>query len=113
MFAQTDLRASFLESKCPEKASVREFLDGLRSKREELAAVGVDIDEKDYRSTIISSLPTALASFASLQLAAAKMWSPTKTIEPDILIQSISEEYERQKSRQARRSGNSKVTKSW
>jgi hypothetical protein len=41
----------------------------LRSKREELASVGVDIDEKDYRSTVISSLPTFLSNFASSQLA--------------------------------------------
>ena len=57
VYAQTDLRTRFLESKCPDKGNVREFLDNLRVKREELASVGVDIDEKDYRSTIISSLP--------------------------------------------------------
>src|ERR1700677_571692 len=47
VFAQTELRTSFLESKCAEKANVQQFLDDLRSKREELASVGVDIDEKD------------------------------------------------------------------
>ena len=74
-YAQTDLRARFLESKCPDKGNVREFLDNLRVKREELASVGVDIDEKDYRSTIIKSLPTSLANFASSQLAAAHLYS--------------------------------------
>ncbi|KJA29505.1 hypothetical protein HYPSUDRAFT_97398, partial [Hypholoma sublateritium FD-334 SS-4] len=83
----------FLETKCPEKSNVREFLDNLRVKREELASVGVDIDEKDYRSTILSSLPTVLANFASSQLAAARMFSPDKTIMPDVLISLISEEY--------------------
>ena len=33
-YAQTDLRGRFLESKCPDKGNVREFLDGLRVKRE-------------------------------------------------------------------------------
>ena len=47
-YAQTDLRGRFLESKCPDKGNVREFLDNLRVKREELTSVGVDIDEKDY-----------------------------------------------------------------
>ena len=47
-YAQTDLHARFLESKCPDKGNVWEFLDNLRVKREELASVGVDIDEKDY-----------------------------------------------------------------
>ena len=107
-YAQTDLRARFLESKCPDKGNVREFLDNLRVKREELASVGVDIDEKDYRSTIISSLPIALANFASSQLAAARLYAPTKTIAPDSLISLISEEYERQKTQRSRRSGGGK-----
>src|SRR6266478_9627495 len=44
-FAQTELRAKFLDMKCPDKANVREFLDGLRTKREELAMMAVDVDE--------------------------------------------------------------------
>jgi len=94
-----------LESKCPDKGNVRQFLDELRMRREELATVGVDIDEKDYRSTIISSLPYSLANFASNQLAAAKLYSSTKTITPDTLISLISEEYERQQVQRLRRSG--------
>ena len=107
-YAQTDLRARFLESKCSERGNVREFLDSLHVKREELASVGVDIDEKDYRSTIISSLPTALANFASSQLASARLYAPTKTIAPDSLISLISEEFERQRTQRMRRSGGSK-----
>jgi hypothetical protein len=107
-YAQTELRSQFLAMKCSDKANVREFLDNLRVKREESAAVGVDIDEKDYRSTIISSLPYSLANFASSQLAAARMWAPTKTIQPDTLISLIGEEYERQKAQHSRRTGKSK-----
>src|SRR5882762_7129955 len=102
-YAQTDLRTKFLESKCPDKGDVRVWLDSLRVQKEELAQVGVEIDEKDYRSTIISSLPVYLSSFASSQLAAARLYSPTKTIDPDILISLISEEYERQRTSRARR----------
>jgi Reverse transcriptase (RNA-dependent DNA polymerase)/gag-polypeptide of LTR copia-type/Integrase core domain/GAG-pre-integrase domain/Zinc knuckle len=102
-YAQTDLRTKFLESKCPDKGDVRAWLDSLRVQKEELAQVGVEIDEKDYRSTIISSLPVYLSSFASSQLAAARLYSPTKTIDPDILISLISEEYERQRTSRARR----------
>ena len=107
-FAQTDLRTRFLESKCPEKGNVRQFLDELRIKREELATVGVDIDKKDYRSTIISSLPIPLANFASNQLAFAKIHATSKTITPDSLISLISEEYERQRAQRTRRSGSGK-----
>jgi len=102
-FAQTELRAKFLDMKCPDKANVREFLDGLRTKREELATMAVDVDEKDYRSTTISSLPVPLANFASNQLASAKLYAPSKTIAPDSLISLISEEYDRQQSQRAAR----------
>src|SRR6266545_3302098 len=81
-YAQTELRTKFLESRCPEKGNVREFLEGLCVKREELAQVGVDIENKDYLSTIVGSLPFALSNFASSQLTAARMFSTTKTIDP-------------------------------
>ncbi|KAG2361726.1 hypothetical protein BDR07DRAFT_1461313 [Suillus spraguei] len=79
---------------CPGGGDVRAFLDELHAKRDELSAVGVQIEEKDYRSTIIQSLPNHLASFASGQLATARLYSITKTIDPDILISLIIEESE-------------------
>ena len=57
------------------------------------------INKKDYWSTIIKSLPTSLANFASSQLAAAHLYSSTKTIDPNTLISIIIEEAERQKAR--------------
>ena len=107
-YAQTDLHAHFLESRCPDKGNVQEFLNTLHTKQEELASVGVEIDEKDYQSTIISSLPIALANFASSQLASARLYASTRTIAPDSLISLISEEYERQKTQWLRRSGSGK-----
>ena len=59
-FVQTEMCAKFLGMKCPDKSNVCEFLDSLRVKKEELATVGVQIDDKDYRSTIISLLPIPL-----------------------------------------------------
>jgi hypothetical protein len=38
-YAQTDLRQKFLELRCPSQGNVREFLDNLRVKKEELATV--------------------------------------------------------------------------
>lgn len=55
--------------------------------------MGVDIEEKDY---CLSSLPVASANFASVQLTAARMYSITKTLDPDILISLIGEEYDHQ-----------------
>ena len=64
--------------------------------------MGVEIDKKDYLSTIISSLPYHLPNFASAPLTAAKMFVPTKSIEPDVLMSLLMEEAERQKSQLVR-----------
>ena len=47
-YAQTDLCIQFLESRLARGADVHQFLDGLRTKKEELAAVGVSIDNTDF-----------------------------------------------------------------
>jgi len=65
--------------------------------------VGVVIDNKDYLSTIISSLPFFLSSFASAQLVATRMFASTKTIEPDVLMLLLMEEADRQRVQQVRR----------
>ena len=69
VYMQTELRAKFLTSRCPDKGNAKDFLRGLRLKKEELAQVGVTISNKDYLSTIISSLPDMLSNFASSQIA--------------------------------------------
>ena len=92
-----------MESKCPDKGNVCEFLDELRVKKEELATYGVVIEEKDYQSTIIKSLPPHLSAFASNLLAGARLYSFTKTIDPDELISLVSEEYERYIAQRSRR----------
>jgi hypothetical protein len=65
--------------------------------------MGVVIEDKDYLLMIIWSLPVSLSSFASAQLAAARMFSPTKSIEPDILLSLLMEEADRMKAQSARR----------
>ena len=76
-YTQTDPCVQFLESKLAKGADIWQFLDGLQMKREELVAVGVDINEKDYRLMIIKSLPNLLANFASSQLTAARLFTVT------------------------------------
>ena len=93
--AQMDLCTEFLESKCPIGGDVHTWLDSLRVKREELAQAGVDIDEKDYHSTIIKSLPPFLSNFSSSLLTNAHLYAPNKSIDPDILISLIIEKYKR------------------
>jgi len=59
--------------------------------------VEVDINEKDYYSTILTSLPISLANFALVQLATVHMLFASKTIAPDELISMINEESDHQK----------------
>ena len=96
-FVKTALWTKFLEIKYTDKGGLREFLEGLQLKKEELAqsGPGVDIKEKDYLSVILSSLPSAMANFASRQLAAAH-FSMTKTITSTNLISMPLEEAGRQ-----------------
>ena len=61
----------FLKLKLAKGADVCQFLDGLQMKKEELATVGVSIDNMDFWSMIIKSLPNPLANFALNQLIAA------------------------------------------
>jgi hypothetical protein len=95
-YARTGLRAKFLGMKCTGRGGVREFLEGLRLKKEELSQAGVDIDEKDYFSVIISSLPPSMSNFASSQMAAAH-FSSTKVLLSTDLLPILIEEADRQK----------------
>ena len=97
VYVQTDLHAKFLGLRCAEKENVQEFLKGLRVKKEELVQVGVIINDKDYLLMIVSSLPFAQSNFALAQLAATRMYAPTKMINPDVLMSLLVEEADRQK----------------
>ena len=90
-YVKTGLRAKFLGMKCTYKGGVREFLEGLRLKKEELCQARVEIEENDYFLVIISSLPAAMANFTSSQLVAAH-FSSTKTITSNDLISMLIEE---------------------
>ena len=48
VYAQNDLESTFYEMKCQKGEDVRVFLTNLRYKREELAAAGVSITDRDY-----------------------------------------------------------------
>jgi hypothetical protein len=95
VFARADLRKRFMELLCPRDDNVRLFLVDLATKREELAAGGVEINNADYRSTILSAVPPYLKSYAASVQASASVKEPTYEIDPTILIHMISEEYDR------------------
>src|ERR1700678_1302435 len=101
-YTQTEMRAKFLTSRCPERGNAKDFLRGLRLKKEELAQVGVKISDEDYSSTIISSLPDALSNFASMQMS----WTLQQTQQPmdaSTLMTMLLQEAERQDLRNQKR----------
>ena len=67
----------------------------MRVKREELAAVGVEVTGKEYQSAILKSIPEEMSKFASGLLTSAQMFVPGMKVNPDILIDNISEEADR------------------
>jgi hypothetical protein len=50
-----------------------------------LATYGIVIEDKDCRSTIITSLPNFLSNFTSSLLANARLHATTGTFDPDQL----------------------------
>ena len=94
-YAQTEMRTKFLMLRCPEKGNPRDFLRGLRLKKEELAQVGVKISNEDYLSTIISSLLDGLSNFASMQMSWA-LQNSSQPIGASMLMMMLLQEAERQ-----------------
>src|SRR5258707_4297286 len=96
-YAKADLHQSFLEMHCAKGGDVWEFLGNLCYKREELAASGVDITDKEYECTILQGIPSKLATFASHILSSAHLVHGATSINTDALINQINEEAERLK----------------
>ncbi|KAI9444333.1 hypothetical protein H4582DRAFT_2071907 [Lactarius indigo] len=78
-----------------DEQDVRMFLGQMHVKCEELTAVGVTMGEKEYHLAIIKALPEEMSKFASGLLTTAHVLSPTTSIDPDTLIDHISEEADR------------------
>ena len=109
-YAQADLHQAFLEMRCAKGGDVRDFLASLCCKREELAAAGVSVTEKEYERTILRGIPSELATFASHLLSSALIIKSTAPINLDALINQICEEADRLKSRRSKGQGGKKDT---
>ena len=107
-YAQADLHQAFLEMRCTKGGDVKEFLASLCCKREELAATGVPVTEKEYERTILRGIPSKLATFASHLLSSALIVHGATSVNIDALISQICEEADRLKSRRARGQGGKK-----
>ena len=64
VYAQTVLYTEFLESKLLESKDIYKFINNLHTCKEELSQSRVNVSNVNYYSTIISSLPKYLSTFA-------------------------------------------------
>ena len=92
VYAQNNLEQAFFDMHCVKGVNVCVFLTSLHYKREELAAAGVLITQKEYQHTVLKSLLDELAKFTSQLLTSARIGS--HILDTDTLITSIIEELE-------------------
>ena len=105
VYAQNDLESTFYEMRCEKGGDVRAFLTSLRYKREELAAAGVSITDRDYQRTVLRGIPEELARFASAILSSARIFGSASSVDTETLIDHICEEADRLKNRRAKSQG--------
>ena len=94
-YAEVDLLTAFLEMHCSAVSEVQTFLRQMHVKHKELAAIGVKVTGKKYQSAILKSILEEMSKFASSLLTSAWMFAPSAKVDPDILINNISEEADR------------------
>ena len=74
-YAQANLHQSFLDLHCVRGGDIQEFLESLSYKKEMLAATGMHVTEREHEHTILCSIPSKLAMFASTILVAAQVFN--------------------------------------
>ena len=101
VYTKNDLEHAFLLMRCPKGGDVRTFLTSLTYKREELAAAGVTISDKDYERTVLGGFPEELAKYAAHLLGSARLNDPHRdaVVDANTLIGHMCEEAERMKNR--------------
>jgi len=100
VYAQNDLEQVFFNMWCPKGGDVCAFLTALCYKKEELAAAGVTVTQKEYQCTVLKSIPNELAKFASQLLTTVRITS--HVVDTETLINSICEESKWLKNRHVR-----------
>lgn len=86
MYQTTTMKADFLARRCAQDGDVRVFLDSLETERETLAMSGVDITDTEYRSTMVSGIPSFLREFATTQIESARTFASQVARIPGLTI---------------------------
>jgi hypothetical protein len=89
-------------------ADVREYLSNLCYKKEELAAAGISITDKEYERMILKGIPNELATFTSQLLSSTLILNRSASVNMDALTNQICEEADRLKSHRGKGQGGKK-----
>ena len=89
---QADLHTKFHSYKCPEKGDIHVHLNQLWQMHQDLENIGIVIDDRDYATIIMQSVPSMYADFcANISAAAQLVWI---TITVDQLQHQLEQEYD-------------------
>ena len=82
-----DMRHKLQAEKCPESGDVRAHLYKLQAMREDLASMGGSIDDEDFTSIILGSIPQSYDTYIAAITATSSLMD--KTLLPTNLIDAI------------------------
>ncbi len=94
-----DLRRKLQDERCAEGGDVKTHLTKLQSIREDLIAMGADPGDDNFVAIVLGSLPTSFETYLSALTGASTLLG--KALDPDMVLQGISDEADRRKVRSA------------
>ena len=105
-----NLRRWLQDVHCEDNGNVHTHFDNLRNMREELAALSESIPDQDFAAIILGSLPKSYNTYLSAITATLSVLG--KEVDPDALILSVIDEYNRHsvKNHQTKDKGKSDAT---
>jgi hypothetical protein len=92
-----DLRRKLQDERCADGGDVKAHLDKLRTIRADLIAMSADPGDDNFVAIVLGSLPTAYETYLSALTGAATLLG--KDLDPDTVLQGISDEADRKASR--------------
>ena len=88
-----DMQCKLQAEKCPESGDVKAHLYKLQVMREDLASMGGSIDDEDFTSIILGSIPQSYDTYIAAIMATSTLMD--KTLSPTNLIDAIQDEADR------------------
>ena len=100
-----DLRRRLQDERCDDQGDVRVHFETMRTLREDLASLGEAITDNDFATMLLGSLPKGYDTYLSAITATMSVMG--KTLDPDALMMTITDEYDRRaiRTRQTKEKG--------